>query len=246
MFRRLESLEIGVVVEFVKKAISKSLYSLGKAAAKAKPPESMLTEWSKLSNLAAAREAERIATSDTLVFPNRVATRAWVFSGPNSMQDEGLVLEFGVHRGGSLKQLAAAGHSVVGFDSFEGIRDPWSKPGKVQGSMNEDGIIPAELLKEPRVTVVKGWVEDTLTPFLEDNPGQVKLVHLDLDVYPPTRFVLGKIAGRLVSGSLLVFDDFFGHIGWQNHSHRAFHESFDEDDFTVAAISPSVVVFRSK
>ncbi len=229
---------------FIKSQLGKALEALGSLNALTQPPQNMLTEWKKLSDMEAAKQANRMANEQTLVFPDKRSIRSWVFERELQGNAPGLVLEFGVHLGESLRQIAAAGHHVYGFDAFEGLRDSWSKPGRGPGAMDLGGNIPDAIKGNPNISVVKGWVEDTVPSFLKEHKETIKLAHLDLDVGPPTKFVLEAITDRLVPGSLLVFDDFFGHIGWENHSYSAFKATCPEESFLVRAISPNVVVFQ--
>ena len=182
-------------------------------------------------------------TENTVVFSKHSSFRSWVFQDELQKTTPGLVLDFGVREGSSTLQIAAAGHHVYGFDAFEGLRDPWSKPNRPPGSLTLGGEIPRSLRENPNISIVKGWVEDTLPDFLKEHQGPIKLAHLDFDVFPPTRFTLTSITDRLVPGSLLVFDDFFGHIGWENHSYKAFYLACDSKDFLVSAVSPQGVAF---
>lgn len=207
------------------------------------PFPSLISEWGRLSAAKAAEEANRIISEDSIVFSKHSSFRVWAFEEVLQKSGDGLVLDFGVRGGTSTIQLASAGHHVYGFDAFEGLRDPWSKPNRGPGSLNMGGEVPAILKDNPKISIVKGWVEDTLPGFLENHKGSIKLAHLDLDVFPPTRFVLESIVDRLVSGSMLVFDDFFGHIGWENHSYKAFHLECERKKFVVSAVSPQGVVF---
>lgn len=210
-----------------------------------RPPPNMLTYWKKLSLVEAAGVANRLTTDQTSVFAEKAALRAWVFEKEKlGGAPDGLVLEFGVRQGKSILQIAATGNHVYGFDSFEGLRDPWSKPDRHIESMALGGKVPRGLEENTNITIVRGWVEDTLPSFLQSHHGPVRLAHLDLDVGPPTKFVLDLINERLVSGSLIVFDDFFGHIGWENHSYSAFSQACDERQFVCVAISPQAVVFQ--
>lgn len=229
---------------FLKSQLGRAFEAVGVLKALTQPPQNLLTEWKKLSDMNAAKQASQMATEATLVFSDKSSIRSWVFEKELQASTTGLVLEFGVHVGESLLQIAAAGHHVYGFDAFEGLRDPWSKPGRGPGAMDLGGTIPKGLEENPNISVVKGWVEDTVPPFLKQHKEPIKLAHLDLDVGPPTKFVLEAISERLVPGSLLVFDDFFGHIGWENHSFSAFRTTFPEESFVVRAISPNVVVYE--
>lgn len=135
----------------------------------------------------------------------------------------GLVLEFGVRRGTSLRHIAAvAGQHCHGFDSFEGLPEGWGN--ELAGTFSL-GSENADLPPMPtNVTLHKGWFEDSLPPFLADHPGPVRFVNVDCDIYSSTVTVLTALADRLVPGSVLVFDEFIGNRTWVEHEFKAFAE----------------------
>jgi hypothetical protein len=132
----------------------------------------------------------------------------------------GLVLEFGVYHGRSLRILAARGAGPVhGFDSFEGLPEAWNAA-EGPGAYSTGG-------RRPRVdgaTLHAGWFEDTLPAFLATHSGAVSLLHVDCDLYSSTRTVLQALAPRLVAGSVILFDDLLGYPGFEAHELRAFDE----------------------
>lgn len=134
---------------------------------------------------------------------------------------DGLVLEFGVFHGRSLRLLAPGSDGCVhGFDSFEGLPADWA--GKdARGDLSTGGRLPAV---EPHVRLHRGWFEDSLPRFLAAHPGAVRLAHVDCDLYASTVTVLEALAPRLVPGSVLVFDDFLSYPGWEAHEFRAWQE----------------------
>ena len=204
-------------------------------------------EASELSD--SLRQIKSMLSSETLVFDTREHLRKWAFGDlarriANSKAGA-IALEFGVHKGASLRQIATNfPGEVYGFDAFRGLRDPWSKPGKIPGSMDLDGKPPKGLDKFGNLTLLKGWVEDTLPEFLNSNPGPISLVHFDMDVYSPTRTALGYVKPRLHQGSIIIIDDFAGFIGWQNHSFKALNEVFEDRELKTLALSRSVAVFE--
>lgn len=194
---------------------------------------------------------EALLESQTLVFSSKKALREYFFSPEALSRHPGQVLDFGVASGDSTIMLGDAllrtdNRRVVGFDAFLGIRNEWSKVDRPPGSMNMDGVAPSRLLMHERVELQVGWVEETLPVFLQENPEKVGLAHLDMDVFPPTKFVLEAIAPFLSAGSRLVFDDYFGFIGWENHSHQAFAEVFGLADFLCVGVSHYNVVFERR
>lgn len=136
---------------------------------------------------------------------------------------EGLVLEFGVYRGASLRLIAAGLQGAVhGFDSFEGLPEDWTST-QHKGRFSLGGAPPGGLPEQ--VQLHKGWFSDTLPAFLEAHPGPVRFLHVDCDIYSSTLTVLDLLAARLVPGSIVVFDEYLNYPGWQQHEHRALVEA---------------------
>lgn len=134
----------------------------------------------------------------------------------------GLVLEFGVFGGKSIRQIATVlGRPVHGFDSFEGLPEDWSGNKSPRGEFTRAGRLPDV---PPSVTLHRGWFEDTLPGFARDNPGPVAFAHVDCDLYSSSRTVFDHFGDRFVPGTVLVFDDYFNYPGWREHEHRAFRE----------------------
>ena len=134
----------------------------------------------------------------------------------------GLVCEFGVFEAESINHIA--GHlphrSVFGFDSFEGLPEHW-RAEFGPGTFSTRGCLPQV---RPNVTLIKGWFDATLPAFAAAHAGPVALLHIDCDLYSSTKCVLDHLGGRLVPGSVIVFDEFFNYPGWEEHEFRAFYE----------------------
>jgi predicted O-methyltransferase YrrM len=133
---------------------------------------------------------------------------------------EGVYLEFGVASGATLRVISekAPAGSVFGFDSFQGLPEPW-RPGFEAGAFAQ-----AELPDVPGAELVVGLFDDTLGPFLEQHPEPVAFLHLDADLYSSTRTVLQALAPRLRAGTVVVFDEYFNFPDWEAHEHRAWTE----------------------
>lgn len=134
---------------------------------------------------------------------------------------DGLVLEFGVRFGVSIRQVAAlANQQVHGFDSFEGLPESWgSEP---RGSYSTQGVLPEV---PGNVTLHRGWFEQSLPEFLRSHAGPVRFMNVDCDIYSSTRTVLALLASRIVPGTVIVFDEYLGHESWRNDEFRAFQEA---------------------
>jgi len=135
--------------------------------------------------------------------------------------EHGLVLEFGVGAGTSIRRIAAVGGPVHGFDSFTGLPEDWGGRHEGKGHYSNAGRPPAV---PANVTLHIGTFAETLPGFLAANPDPVAFVHVDCDLYTSTRTVLDLLGDRLVAGSVVVFDEYFNYPSWQRHEFKAFQE----------------------
>ncbi len=67
-----------------------------------------------------------------------------------------------------------------------------------------------------------------LPGFLAENQGPVAFLHLAADLYSATKTVLELVGSRLVTGSVVLFDEYFNYPGWQDGEHRAWMEYVDK------------------
>jgi hypothetical protein len=135
----------------------------------------------------------------------------------------GLIAEFGVHKGASVNFLAdqVAPRTVYGFDSFQGNPEDWAGWDAPRGVFSLKGRLPKV---RSNVTLVPGWFEQTLPQFTTRNTEPLALLHIDCDLYSSTKCVFDHLGERLGRGSIVVFDEYFNYINWENHEHRAFQE----------------------
>ncbi|MDP6891131.1 MAG: TylF/MycF/NovP-related O-methyltransferase [Phycisphaerales bacterium] len=143
----------------------------------------------------------------------------------------GAIVECGVYKGGSmmaaartLLDLHCQNRDLYLFDTFEGMGQPTEEDINIKGliavnerpNRTEWSRCPLETVQEAfkktaydpnRIHYVKGMVEDTVP---DDAPGQIALLRLDTDWYESTRHELEHLYPRLVSGGILIIDD-YGH-----------------------------------
>lgn len=172
--------------------------------------------------------ADLAATRSSAAFVAQHMPKAMSFGHPDETLEhalsqvavDGLTLEFGVAGGHTLGLIAIARPApVYGFDSFLGLPDNW-RTGFSVGAFAEAAA--------PRVSgaeLVVGMFADTLPEFLSRHPGPVAFLHLDADLYSSTSDVLRALEGRLVPGTVVVFDEYFNYPTWEQHEHRAWLES---------------------
>ena len=136
----------------------------------------------------------------------------------------GLILEFGVRHGTSIRQLASlTSKSIYGFDSFKGLPEDWHLESKEVYSTR--GKIPKV---PPHVTLISGWFEETLPLFLAKHEEDVALINIDCDIYSSTKTVLDLLSPRIKQGTIILFDEYIGNLHWQEDEHKAFMESIDK------------------
>ena len=144
-------------------------------------------------------------------------------------------LEFGVAGGGSANFFSKYVNKLYCFDSFEGLKEDWIGTfGQVKGLYTQNKKIPK--LRSNIETVV-GWVEETVDVFLKKNNPKINFVHFDLDTYSSTKFTLEKIKPYLVKNAILIFDQLYGYVGWENGEYKALKEVFKDEEFKYLAFT---------
>lgn len=139
----------------------------------------------------------------------------------------GLFLEFGVYRGGSINYLSERiGDNIIyGFDSFEGLPEGWL-PGYQKGRFDEEGNMP---IVNDNVRLIKGWFDQTLPDFISEHRGEkCAFINIDCDLYSSTKCVLSLLKPNIGSGTIICFDELVGQIGWQDDEYKAFMEFIEE------------------
>lgn len=141
----------------------------------------------------------------------------------------GDILELGVYKGASLIRLATYrrilendfSRKIVGFDMFG--KFPHSTDNTASDiefierfeSAGGAGIKQSELralLKRKKlenIELIEGDVFKTLDHYLIQFPQtRISFLHLDLDVFAPTEYALNLLYNRVVTGGVIVFDDY--------------------------------------
>lgn len=155
------------------------------------------------------------------------------------VEDDGLVLEFGVYSARTTNYIAQKlSHLTVhGFDSFLGLPENW-RDGFPKGHFEVDSLPQVQ----SNVRLHQGWFDETLPRFLnalldQNDQERVSYLHIDCDLYSSTKTVLGLLGDRIRTGSVIVFDEYFNYPGWRLGEYLAFKEFTSERSLKYEYIS---------
>lgn len=140
----------------------------------------------------------------------------------------GDILEFGVYKGTSLVRLLSFrnllenenSRKVFGFDIYGKFPDSLALESDKQFVQKFEnaggyGISKKELefhLQNKgfkNFELIEGDILKTLPEFLANNPSsKISLLHIDVDVYEPSKIILEKLWDKIVKGGILMLDDY--------------------------------------
>lgn len=158
----------------------------------------------------------------------------------------GDIVELGVYRGLSLlswanflevRNMGDRAKQVIGFDNWKGFTSLHKKDGSEDMRVNKivggyDASAFKEILRDaieifdqdrfipykPRIILVDGNIEESVPRFVDENSGlRISLLHIDCDMYVPTRTALENLWPRVVKGGVVVLDD-YGVRPWEGES----------------------------
>lgn len=141
----------------------------------------------------------------------------------------GAIVECGVFKGTSLVRFAgfsklwgaAADKKIIGFDSFGGFPETEFEPDKKQrqkfiadaGSQSISALQLKQVLRhkgiEKNVELVAGDITKTVPEYVKKHPQlKISLLNLDVDIYEPTVTILKYLYPLVVSGGIVMLDDY--------------------------------------
>lgn len=141
----------------------------------------------------------------------------------------GDIIECGIFKGASFVRFAGfrdlmsspAAHKVIGFDTFgafpastlESDKEHIQRWVATAGAESISKIQLEEVLHkkgiDTNVVLIEGDVVQTVPRYVEDNPNlQISLLNLDTDIYDPAVTILEHFWSRVVSGGVLILDDY--------------------------------------
>lgn len=169
------------------------------------------------------------------VMPNAIqfdhphATLQWAAEQVPSHYD-GMVLEFGVAEGTTLRIIADELGFVYGFDSFDGLPEAWR-------SNYPKGTFACEPPEVDGAEIIVGLFQESLPSFLAKHADKVAFLHIDSDLYSSAAYVLDALTDRMQVGTIIVFDEFFNYPGWEQGEAQAFGEWTDRTKVKVEPLA---------
>jgi hypothetical protein len=147
----------------------------------------------------------------------------------------GEIVEFGIFKGNSffrwikfrdlLEQTFS--RKIIGFDIFgdfpeANFDDDKAKRNAFVAETNGGVSISFEEMNDllnkqglnENVDIIKGDILVTLDDYLEKNPHlKISLLHIDVDLYEPSKHILEKLYDRVTKGGIIIFDDYGAFAG---------------------------------
>ena len=163
---------------------------------------------------------------DILLFNQR--EQLWEYT-LNNIKKKGVILEFGTWKGESINYMSKLkpSYTFYGFDSFEGLQEDWKGNTLPKGYFNLNGNLP---IVNENVTLIKGWFSESIPKFLKNNGDEISVIHIDCDTYESSKEVLNLIGGKITSGTIIIFDEYFGYPGWKNGEFLSFKEFINSNN----------------
>lgn len=152
----------------------------------------------------------------------------------NKVNLDDYYLEFGVFKGAGINLFSKFVKKIYGFDGFEGLKEDWKGFRNQKGVCNLDGTIPKV---NNNVVIIKGWVQDTLIPFLKEHSPAINFIHIDLDTYESSKFVLENVKPYMNNECIILFDELYNYPGWEVGEFKALKEVFDENEYEYLAFA---------
>lgn len=192
----------------------------------------------------------------TMTSPERIAALLQSLKYIVENKIEGDIVECGVWKGGSmmaackmLGELGSQSKNLFLFDTYEGMSEPSQMDVSINNEVasdllneqekTEEDILwcysPIEVVKQnvrstgypdDKLHFIKGKVEETLP---HKDVKSISLLRLDTDWYESTKHELENLFPLLVSGGVLIIDD-YGH--WQG-ARKAVDEYFETNKIKI-------------
>lgn len=153
----------------------------------------------------------------------KIITHHHIFK--KSLKVKGDILEFGVFKGNSLIRFATfrdmynSKKKIIGFDAFgkfpnqkdtidNNFIDIFEKESG-EGIKIKDLKYFLNQKKIKDIILYKGDIKNTIDNYLtEHKSSKISLLHIDVDVYYPTKIILEKLFNKVSKNGIILFDDY--------------------------------------
>lgn len=146
-----------------------------------------------------------------------------------TMNLPGEIVECGVFKGASLARFAIFrdlfgneySREIIAFDTFGEFPEAGYKPDEKYreqyvSAAGEESVSKEQMKKilnnkdcGENVSLVKGDVMETIPKYVENNPHlKISLLNLDTDLYGPAKVTLEKLYPKIVSGGIVILDNY--------------------------------------
>ena len=160
---------------------------------------------------------------DALLFFDESKESMWRYC-LKQIKFNGIFAEFGVFNGKSINYLSSLlpNYKFYGFDSFTGLKEDWSGWEWSQGDFSLNGVMPEV---NNNVELIPGYFDESLPDWLSKNNGPFAFINIDCDTDESTKTVLNLLGkNRIVKGTVIIFDEYFGYNNWRSHEFKAWQE----------------------
>ncbi len=162
----------------------------------------------------------------------------------------GEIVECGVFKGCSLSRFIKFrslfehdySRKVIGFDVFGKFPEASLPEDKIRrdsfvSQAGDTSLTKMELLTllekqklEQNVELIEGDVCETAAQYTQQHPElKISLLHIDVDLYEPTKVSLELFFPRVVAGGIVILDDYGAFAG----ANKAIDDYFFETDFHI-------------
>lgn len=156
-------------------------------------------------------------------------------------QVHGSVIECGVNLGAgffswlhfsSILEPYNSSRHIIGFDTFDGFQsvtkedekgiyaeDRWVEFSAKQSYTEIMDSVATQNVNRPlanleKMSLIQGDASKTIPSYIENNPHTlIALLHIDFDIFLPTKIALEQFLPRMSRGSIIAFDDLNAHEG---------------------------------
>ena len=193
-------------------------------------PKSVYQFYLEEQNLRCFEHFKNHLKNSVLLTTNKLRDYSINLAKENDNDPEYYYLEFGVFSGTTINSFSKKlkNKNIYGFDSFEGLKEDWLGTSVTKGTFNLNKKIPK---LENNVIPIAGWIQDTLPIFLKDKKPKINFVHIDVDTYETSKFILNLIKPNLVKGAVILFDELYNFEGWDIGEYKALQETFEEKEY---------------